>query len=67
MFRSGNNNTMSFTKFVFHIIGNEQQNGPNCYVIVTGITADVIKESIAVKLPVNVLMKLEVNTNHACK
>ncbi len=45
------------------LLGNEQENGPNCYVIVTGINADVIKESISIKLPVNVLMKLEVNTN----
>ena len=49
---------------LLYIIGNEQQNGPNCYIIVTGISADIIKESIAVKLPVNVLMKLEVNTDH---
>jgi hypothetical protein len=48
---------------LFALLGNEQENGPNCYVIVTGINADVIKESIAIKLPVNVLMKLDVNTN----
>lgn len=48
---------------IIALLGNEQQNGPDCYVIVTGITADTIKESIAVKLPVNVLIKLEVDTN----
>ena len=48
---------------LFALLGNEQQNGPNCYVIVTGITADTIKESVAVKLPFNVLIRLEVNTN----
>ena len=48
---------------LFALLGNEQQNGPNCYVIVTGITADTIKESIAIKLPVHVLIKLEVDTN----
>lgn len=47
----------------FVLLGNEQGSGPNCYIIVTGITADVIKESIAVKLPVNVLIKLVMNTN----
>lgn len=47
----------------FVSLGNEQGTGPNCYVIVTGITADIIKESIAIKLPVNVLIKLEVKAD----
>ena len=48
---------------MFVSLAHEHQDGPNCYIMVTGMSTDVIKELTAVKLPVNVLIKLEVIIN----
>lgn len=49
--------------FLSFLIAHEQPNGPNCYVFVTGMTADVIKELASIKVPVNMLLNVEVKLN----
>lgn len=36
------------------------KNEPNCYIFVTGMSADIVKELAAIKLPINVVINVEV-------
>lgn len=49
--------------YFFHSIACEHHNGPNCYIFVVGMSAEVIKELAAIKLPVNVLINVHVKVN----
>lgn len=40
------------------------QNEPNCYVFITGVPAEVIEELAAIKLPVNVLISVDMQVNN---
>ena len=60
-----NQERSTVTKYMifFHSIACEHQNGPNCYIFVVGMSAEVIKELAAIKLPVNVLINVHVKVN----